>query len=74
VLKRRNLLPKRYFKDENDIQAFFKDVPDLMIGIDQSDEAMKAIKQKFDSIEGNLFSSKADYKFLTERNVKIEQN
>lgn len=34
------------------------------IGIDQSDEAIKAIIQKLDSVENNLFVSKSDYKLL----------
>ena len=34
------------------------------IGIDQSDEAIKAIIQKLESIETNLFVSKSDYKLL----------
>jgi adenine-specific DNA-methyltransferase len=37
------------------------------IGIDQSNEAIKAIIQKLDGIEGNLFVSKADYKLLNEK-------
>ncbi len=36
------------------------------IGIDQSDEAIKAITTKLDTIEGDLFISKSDYKLLTE--------
>jgi len=43
------------------------------IGIDQSDEAIKAIIQKLDSVEGNLFISKADYKLLTERKHSTQQ-
>jgi len=36
------------------------------IGIDQSDEAIKAIIAKLDNIESNLFISKIDYRFLKE--------
>ncbi|MDR0969045.1 MAG: site-specific DNA-methyltransferase [Lentimicrobiaceae bacterium] len=43
------------------------------IGIDQSDEAIKAIKQKLDSVEGDLFVSKADYKLLTEKKHSTQQ-
>jgi adenine-specific DNA-methyltransferase len=43
------------------------------IGIDQSDEAIKAIIQKLDSVEGNLFISKADYKLLTEKKHSTQQ-
>jgi len=43
------------------------------VGIDQSDEAIKAIIQKLDSVEGNLFISKADYKLLTERKHSTQQ-
>lgn len=43
------------------------------IGIDKSDEAIKAIIQKLDSVEGDLFISKADYKLLTEKNTSIKQ-
>ncbi len=39
------------------------------IGIDQSDEAIKAIIAKLDTIEGDLFVSKSDYKLLTEKNT-----
>jgi adenine-specific DNA-methyltransferase len=39
------------------------------IGIDQSDEAIKAIIQKLDGIEGNLFVAKSDYKLLVQTNV-----
>lgn len=37
------------------------------VGIDQSDEAIKAIIQKLDSVEANLFIQKSDYKLLTEK-------
>ena len=37
------------------------------IGIDQSDEAIKAITKKLDAIEGDLFISKTDYQLLTEK-------
>ena len=43
------------------------------VGIDQSDEAIKAIIQKLDSVEGNLFISKADYKLLTEKKHSTQQ-
>jgi len=43
------------------------------IGIDQSDEAIKAIMQKLDSVEGDLFISKADYKLLTEKKQSTQQ-
>jgi adenine-specific DNA-methyltransferase len=42
------------------------------IGIDQSEEAIKAIKQKIDLIEGNLFIPKPDYKMLTEKKHCIQ--
>ena len=37
------------------------------IGIDKSDEAIKVIIQKLNSIEGDLFISKSDYKLLREK-------
>lgn len=37
------------------------------IGIDQSDEAIKAIIAKLGTLEGNLFVEKSDYKLLTEK-------
>ena len=46
------------------------------IGIDQSEEAIKAIKRKLDTIEGNLFVEKTDYKMLIEKHqnlLKVEQ-
>jgi adenine-specific DNA-methyltransferase len=43
------------------------------VGIDQSDEAIKAIIQKLDSVEGDLFISKADYKLLTEKKHSTQQ-
>ena len=43
------------------------------IGIDQSNEAIKAIKQKLDTVEGDLFISKTDYKLLTEKKLCIPQ-
>lgn len=39
------------------------------IGIDQSDEAIKAIVNKLNSIETDLFTPKTDYKLLTERSI-----
>ncbi len=39
------------------------------IGIDQSDEAIKAIITKLDTIEGDLFVAKSDYKLLTEKSL-----
>ncbi len=36
------------------------------IGIDQSDEAIKAIKTKLDTVENSLFITKADYQILSE--------
>ena len=44
------------------------------IGIDQSDEAIKAIKQKLDSIEGNLFVPKSSYKFIANNTVDNIEN
>jgi adenine-specific DNA-methyltransferase len=38
------------------------------IGIDQSDEAIKAILNKLDTVESNLFVKKSDFKFLKEKN------
>lgn len=43
------------------------------IGIDQSDEAIKAIIQKLDTVEGDLFISKSDYKLLTEKKHSTQQ-
>jgi adenine-specific DNA-methyltransferase len=43
------------------------------IGIDQSDEAIKAIIQKLDSVEGDLFISKSDYKLLKEKKHSTQQ-
>jgi adenine-specific DNA-methyltransferase len=43
------------------------------IGIDQSDEAIKAIIQKLDSVEGDLFISKSDYKLLKEKKYSTQQ-
>ncbi|MDW7678951.1 MAG: DNA methyltransferase [bacterium] len=40
------------------------------IGIDRSDEAIKVIINKLDTIEGNLFVSKSDYKLLKETSTK----
>ncbi|HDP98686.1 MAG TPA: site-specific DNA-methyltransferase [bacterium] len=40
------------------------------IGIDRSDEAIKVIIKKLDSVEGNLFVSKSDYKLLKEKRLK----
>ncbi|OFX44644.1 MAG: restriction endonuclease [Bacteroidetes bacterium GWA2_30_7] len=37
------------------------------IGIDQSDEAIKAIINKLESVEGDLFVSKSDYQLLSEK-------
>ena len=37
------------------------------IGIDQSDEAIKAIITKLDTVEGDLFTAKSDYKLLTNK-------
>ncbi len=43
------------------------------IGIDQSDEAIKAITTKLDTVEGDLFISKSDYKLLTEKKHSTQQ-
>jgi adenine-specific DNA-methyltransferase len=43
------------------------------IGIDQSDEAIKAITTKLDTVEGNLFISKSDYKLLTVKKQSTQQ-
>ncbi|ANI90430.1 hypothetical protein A9P82_14730 [Arachidicoccus ginsenosidimutans] len=43
------------------------------IGIDQSDEAIKAITQKLDGVENDLFVAKADYKLLTEEKHSTQQ-
>jgi adenine-specific DNA-methyltransferase len=39
------------------------------IGIDQSDEAIKAIITKLDTVEGDLFTAKSDYKLLSEKST-----
>jgi adenine-specific DNA-methyltransferase len=43
------------------------------IGIDQSDEAIKAITSKLDAVEGDLFVSKSDYKLLMEKKHSTKQ-
>ena len=43
------------------------------IGIDQSDEAIKAITTKLDTVEGDLFVSKSDYKLLIEKKHSTQQ-
>ena len=40
------------------------------IGIDQSEEAIKAIKRKLNTIEGNLFIEKTDYKLFVEGKIE----
>jgi adenine-specific DNA-methyltransferase len=42
------------------------------IGIDQSDEAIKATTTKMNEIEGDLFVSQADFKLLTEEPNKLK--
>jgi adenine-specific DNA-methyltransferase len=44
------------------------------IGIDQSEEAIKSIKRKLDSIESSLFVEKTDYKMFIEKreNLQVE--
>jgi adenine-specific DNA-methyltransferase len=44
------------------------------VGIDQSDEAIKAITKKLDAIEGDLFISKTDYQLLTEKKHSAQQH
>ena len=44
------------------------------IGIDQSDEAIKAIITKLDTVESNLFVEKTDYKLLTQLSHNMLQN
>lgn len=39
------------------------------IGIDQSEEAIKACRQKLDTLQGNLFAAKADYRLMTAGNL-----
>ncbi|MBS1640840.1 MAG: site-specific DNA-methyltransferase [Bacteroidetes bacterium] len=39
------------------------------IGIDQSDEAIKATISKLDTVETDLFTQKSDYKLLTEKST-----
>lgn len=43
------------------------------IGIDQSDEAIKAIIQKLNLLEGDLFIPRADYKLLKEKRRSTQQ-
>ncbi|TAE35762.1 MAG: site-specific DNA-methyltransferase [Runella slithyformis] len=43
------------------------------IGIDQSDEAIKAIITKLDTVEGNLFVKKSDYRLLAEQKHSTQQ-
>jgi adenine-specific DNA-methyltransferase len=40
------------------------------IGIDQSDEAIKAIIKKLETVEGDLFTAKSDYKYLIQKEVQ----
>ena len=44
------------------------------IGIDKSNEAIKAIRQKLDTVEGNLFTPKTVYKFLQEKTDCISEH
>ncbi|MBS1571437.1 MAG: site-specific DNA-methyltransferase [Bacteroidetes bacterium] len=44
------------------------------IGIDQSDEAIKAIVTKLDGIEQDLFVEKSEYKHITENQDSTHQN
>jgi adenine-specific DNA-methyltransferase len=43
------------------------------IGIDQSDEAIKATISKINSITDDLFTSKPNFKFLKEKNVAVTE-
>jgi hypothetical protein len=79
VLKRRNLLPKRYFKDENDIQAFFKDVPDLMIDAverhiqrpdnQEEQEDAYSVKKKFTAFKNTVITSYNKFIYFLSRTV-----
>lgn len=72
ALKKRNLIPKRFFKDENEIQIFFKDIPDLMIDAverqiqrpdnEQQQEAAYSVKKKFTAFKNTVITS--DNKFI----------
>ncbi|MCU0443751.1 MAG: site-specific DNA-methyltransferase [Microscillaceae bacterium] len=41
------------------------------IGIDQSEQAIRVIRQKLDAITGDLFAKKVDYKLLTEKEYLV---
>jgi adenine-specific DNA-methyltransferase len=41
------------------------------IGIDESDEAIKAIAKKLDKVESNLFVSKSGYKLFAEKKLNV---
>jgi DDE superfamily endonuclease/Helix-turn-helix of DDE superfamily endonuclease len=79
VLKKRNLLPKRYFKDENDIQEFFKDIPDLMIDAverhiqrpDNQEEQENAysVKKKFTAFKNTIITSYNKFIYFLSRTV-----
>ncbi len=43
------------------------------IGIDQSDEAIKATTTKINGIESNLFISETDFQFWTDKEIKLRQ-
>ena len=42
------------------------------IGIDESDEAVKAIIKKLDKVEGDLFTAKSDYKYFIEEKAQYK--
>ena len=44
------------------------------VGIDQSDEAIKAITTKLNTIEGDLFVSKSDYTLVIEKKHETPQH
>lgn len=79
VLKKRNLLPKRYFSDENEIQEFFQDISDLMIDAverhiqrpDNEEEQEKAysVKKKFTAFKNTVITSYNKFIYFLSKTV-----
>jgi hypothetical protein len=79
LLKQKNLLPKRYFKDEEELQTFFKNVPELMIDAverqmqrpsnQELQEEAYSGKKKFCAFKNTVITSRNKYIYFLSKTV-----
>lgn len=79
ILDRRKLIPVRFFKNETDVQEFFKGIPDLMIdaverqmqrpGNQEEQKSAYSVKKKFCAFKNTVITSRNKFIYFLSKTV-----